>query len=187
MSTLSTQTSKINVIITLKGLDAQKVLARLKTWCEEKMSLYGFILHDKDILEDGTLKTPHIHLVGNLKTNRRRLSSTLNDIADYVECDTLAVSIDKMSDLVGSLQYLIHKNNASKHQYDVKDIITNLQEGELNTYLNSDSKSMSIEYLIDVICTHPSKLDIMRVIGLTYYHLYRNTINDIYREIYGTN
>lgn len=187
MSTLSTQTSNINVVISLNGLtDDEKVKARLKEFCDEKMSLYAFIIHDKDINEDGSLKTKHVHLVGKLKNNRRRLSSTLLDIATALECSTLAVSIDKMQDLVGSIQYLIHKNNSAKHQYDKGYIITNLSEGELDTYLNSDSKSMSIEYLIDVIMTHPSKMDIMRIIGLTYYHLYRNVINDIYREIYGT-
>jgi hypothetical protein len=70
-------------------------------------------------------------------------------------------------------------------QYDIKEITTNISSGELTTYMASDSKSMSIEYLIGVISKYRSKIDIMREIGLTYYHMYRNVINDIYNEIYG--
>lgn len=187
MATLTTQTAKINVIISLKECPRiDGVINRLKAYCEEYMNIYAFILHDKDLLEDGTIKTPHIHLCGLLKNNRRRLSSTLDDIATFCNVSTFAVTIDKMSDIVGSIQYLIHKNDSSKHQYDIKKIVTNISEGELNTYMNSDSKSISIEYLVDVVLKHRSKIDIMREIGLTYYHLYRNTINDIYKEIYET-
>lgn len=187
MATLETRTAKINVIISLKGYDDARIsciLSQLKTYCESHSDIYAMILHDKDVLESGEIKTKHIHLVAILKNNRRRLSSTLDEIATYCQLNTLAVSIDKMSDLVGSLQYLIHKHNPEKHQYDIKNIVTNIGSGELHTYMASDSKSMSIEYLIDVICLHKNKIDIMRTIGLQYYHLYRNVIIDIYREIW---
>lgn len=187
MATLTTQTSKINVVISLKGFDCshiKNIMNDLRTWCENEMQLYAFILHDKDVLENGEIKTPHLHLVGLLKVNRKRLSSTLNDIANFISVNTLAITIDKMSDIVGSLQYLIHKNNKEKHQYECKDIFTNISQGEMSTYMASDSKSMSIEYLIGVVEQNRSKIEIMRIIGLTYYHLYRNTINDIYKEIW---
>lgn len=185
MATLNTQTGKINAVISIKGYDSAKTLQtlqRLEQFCKEHMQLYAFILHDKDILDNGELKTPHIHLCGLMKTNRQRLSKTLNDIATYCELSTLAVSIDKMSDLVGSLHYLIHKDNADKHQYTIDNIFTNISSGEMATYMASDSKSMSIEYLIGVVTQNRSKIDIMRIIGLTYYNLYRQVINDIYKE-----
>lgn len=187
MATLETRTAKINVIISLKGYNdafIERVISQLKNYCEIHCDIFAMILHDKDVLENGEIKTKHIHLVAILKNNRRRLSSTLDEISTCCLVNTLAVSIDKMSDLVGSLQYLIHKHNPEKHQYDISDIITNISSGELHTYMASDSKSMSIEYLIDVICLHKNKIDIMRTIGLQYYHLYRNVINDIYKEVW---
>lgn len=185
MATLTTQTAKINVVISLKGIkDFSVILDILKNYCNEYMQLYAFILHDKDILDDGQVKTPHIHLVGLLKNNRQRLSTTLTNISDSIKLPPLAISIDKMSDIVGSIQYLVHKNDSNKYQYCIDQIITNISEGELTTYMNSDSKCVSIEYLIDVVEKHRSKIEIMRVIGLSYYHLYRNTINDIYKEVW---
>lgn len=186
MALLTTQTAKINVVLSLKGYDIEKTLERLKEFCAAYMSVYAYILHDKDILENGEHKTPHIHLIGLWHTNRQRLGTILSQICDSCELQPLAITIDKMSDIVGSIQYLIHKNNAEKYQYNISDIVTNLTEGELTTYMNSDSKSLSIEYLIGVVSKYHSKIEIMREIGLTYYHLYRQTINDIYRELWET-
>lgn len=189
MSNLETRTAKINVVISLKdkSFDMIKsaIMVDLKTWCENNCDIFAFILHDLDILENGEKKTNHIHLVALLKTNRKRLSTTLSDLSAFISVPTLAISIEKMSDLVGSLQYLIHKNNSEKHQYTEKDIITNISSGELATYMASDSKAMSIEYLIGVVEKNHSKIEIMRIIGLNYYHLYRQVINDIYNETYG--
>lgn len=182
MSSLTTRTAKINVVLSLKGYDIEKVISKLKELCATYMQVYAFILHDKDILESGEQKVPHIHLLGLWNTNRQRLGTILTHICESCELEPFAVSIDKMNDIVGSIQYLIHKNNADKYQYNISDIVTNLTEGELQTYMNSDSKCVSIEYLIEVVARNRSKVEIMREIGLTYYHLYRNTINDIYKE-----
>lgn len=188
MASLTTQTGKINAVISLKDINIETIendiLKSLKVWCENNCQLFAFILHDKDILEDGEKKTNHIHLVALMKTNRKRLSTILGDLASFVGLNTFAISIDRMSDIVGSLQYLIHKNNADKFKYELSSVITNISTGEMATYMSSDSKSMSIEYLIGVVETNRSKIDIMRIVGLTYYHLYRHVINDIYNEIY---
>lgn len=188
MASLTTQTGKINAVISLKDINIETIendiLKSLKVWCENNCQLFAFILHDKDILENGEKKINHIHLVALMKTNRKRLSTILGDLASFVGLNTFAISIDKMSDIVGSLQYLIHKNNADKYKYELTQVITNISTGEMATYMASDSKSMSIEYLIGVVETNRSKIDIMRIVGLTYYHLYRHVINDIYNEIY---
>lgn len=181
MATLETRTAKLNIIISLAKHNVS--LETLKTWCENNMQTFAFILHDKDVLEDGKPKVKHIHLVGLYKTARTRLGTILTDLANYLKIDTLAVSIDKMSDLVGSLHYLIHKDNKDKHQYDVKEIITNISEGEMATYMVSDSKFMSIEYLIGVVNTSNGLIEVMRSIGLSNYHMYRNVILDIWREL----
>lgn len=188
MASLTTQTGKINAVISLKDINIETIendiLKSLKVWCENNCQLFAFILHDKDILENGEKKINHIHLVALMKTNRKRLSTILGDLASFVGLNTFAISIDKMSDIVGSLQYLIHKNNADKYKYELTQVITNISTGEMATYMASDSKSMSIEYLIGVVESNRSKIDIMRIVGLTYYHLYRHVINDIYNEIY---
>lgn len=185
MAQLTTRTAKINVVISLKSVkNVGVILDNLKRYCDDYMQLYAYILHDKDILDDGTLKTPHIHLVGLLKHNTSRLCTTINNIDDYIHTGTLAITIDKMSDIVGSIQYLVHKNDTNKYQYPFENIVSNISIGELNTYMNSDARCMSIEYLIDIVEHTRSRIEIMRKIGLSNYHQYRNVINDIYNEIW---
>ena len=66
MPSLTTQTAKINAVISLKDKSYEAIkgaiMVDLTNWCEVNCKMYGYILHDKDVLEDGTAKTPHIHL-----------------------------------------------------------------------------------------------------------------------------
>lgn len=187
MPNLTTQTAKINAIISLKDFDFDKVhsvLESLTNWCESNTKMYAFILHDKDTLENGSLKTPHIHLVALLISSRWRLSTTLNNISSATGVNELAISIDKVSDFNGSIQYLVHKNNNDKYKYDVIDIKTNLPSGELDVYLNSDNGGVSIESLVAIVKRHRNLIDIIRDVGLLNYRIYRNVILDIYAEVH---
>lgn len=188
MSNLTTQTAKINAIISLKDRSFEDITSnitpKLLNWCESNCKLYAFILHDKDTLDNGEIKTPHIHLVCLLNGSRWRLSTTLNNIADALKVSEMAVSIDKVSDFNGSIQYLIHKNNNDKYQYPLTDIVTNMKNGEIDVYLNSESGGVSLEVLINIIKRNRKITDIIREIGLNNYRLYRNVIWDIYSEVY---
>ena len=188
MSNLTTQTAKINVIISLKDYDLEEakcgMFPHLTNWCEANCKMYAYILHDKDTLENGSAKTPHIHLIALLNSNRTRLSTTLNNLADSIGVCSLAISIDKVSDFNGSIQYLVHKNNNDKYQYNVLDITTNMTKGELDVYLNSEGKGISLENLITIIKRNKNITDIIRDVGLNNYRLYRNVIWDIYAELH---
>ena len=93
-----------------------------------------------------------------------------------------------MNDINGSIQYLIHKNDDDKVQYSTDDIVTNLSENELAVYMSSESGSLSVNTLLSIIwnCRF-NRIEIMKQIGLGYYHLYRNTITDIINEYKGIN
>lgn len=188
MPNLTTQTAKINAVISLKDKSYNSIksaiMVDLKEWCDVNCKMYAFIMHDSDILETGEHKTNHIHLVALLNSNRCRLSTTLNNLSAATGVDTLAISIDKCQDFNGSIQYLIHKNNDDKYQYDVNDIVTNLTDSELNIYLSAEGDSISLESLIAVIKRYRSMIDIIRAVGLGVYRVYRNVIWDIYSEVY---
>lgn len=188
MPSLTTQTAKINAVISLKdkSYDAIKgaIMVDLTNWCEANCKMYGYILHDKDVLEDGSGKTPHIHLVALLNSNRCRLSTTLNNISSALGVSEMAITIDKCSDFNGSIQYLIHKNNQDKYQYSVLDITTNMPKGELDVYLNSDNGSISLETIIAVVKRNKTITGVIRDIGLNNYRIYRNVIWDIIGEIH---
>ena len=81
MSNLNTRTQFHNVIISLQNVNLSETLSRLKEYCNSNYQVYAFITHDKDIKEDGTPKTPHIHLVGIYRNNRTRLSTTIKEMS----------------------------------------------------------------------------------------------------------
>lgn len=186
MASLTTRTYKINAIISLKDKSLfnikQAILVELKEWCNINCDNYAFILHHKDTLDNGELKTPHIHLVCNLLDKRLRLSTTLNNLANTLKVPNLAISIDKYQSFEGSIQYLVHKNNDDKYQYSIKDIISNINDSELDVYLNSVNDNISLETLIAIVKRSQRITDVMRDIGLGNYRVYRNVIWDIWSE-----
>lgn len=78
---------------------------------QETNCQFYYILHDKDNDE-----LPHYHLVINYKNAHFFNSLRLKYYGAHLEtCNYLNLSI----------QYLIHKNNPEKYQYDVSSICTN--------------------------------------------------------------
>lgn len=183
---LSTMTKFIDVVISLKDYDSEEIKAvgdNLNQWCAITCDMFAFILHDKDVTEDGVIKTPHYHLVAQLRSNKKRLTTTINDIAEIVGVCPCAITIEKLVSMSGGIQYLTHKNDSNKYQYDINEIVTNLGRSELELYYNDDKPSFSIDTIVNAINQNKGRrLAIMRQIGLSYYHTYNKEINDLIRE-----
>lgn len=187
---LTTQTKYVSVILgskkePLPNRGKDFFYSRLETYCSEACEIYGFIIHDKDVDEETKqTKFLHIHCALIMKNAKQRLSTIMNALGEELEISNTCIQIDKMTSKNGSFKYLIHKGYENKHQYPVNEIKTNLPQDELDCILNSDDDTMNITYLIDVVkSSNGSKIEIAKKIGLTYYHMYRNTINDIIEEI----
>lgn len=71
---------------------------------------YGFILHDKDVDENGVLKKPHIHWVGYCESPK-----TLNGLAALLGWPKNELQI--WSSWKKSVRYLVHLDNKDKYQY----------------------------------------------------------------------
>lgn len=181
-TSLLTMTKFINVIISLKDKSDKyihTILEKLEQFCLSSCEIYAFILHDKDVLDSGELKHKHIHLVGTLRSSKIRLSTTLNNISEICGLNTDAISIEKLADINGGIQYLIHKNQPSKYQYDVSFIKSNLSSSELQCYLDS-GQGFSLSTIEEsIIKNKGNRRLIMRDIGLVYYHNYRREIIDL--------
>lgn len=186
MANLNTQTGKILLVINFEDKEVDKgVIDNLKDWLEKNTKQYAFILHDKDILEDGTKKTPHLHAVCNMKTTKQRIATILNDLTKSLNISAFLVSIDKYSSFHSSIQYLIHKNNDEKYQYDIEDIVTNIPRQELDLFMKYETQSdeLTAERLIDVVKKSNKRTDIMREVGLFNYRINRPVIMDIAQEL----
>lgn len=71
-------------------------------YLEETYSTWAWILHDKDVKEDGTLKKPHVHFIVKMP-NARAINERLSD-----DLRTPINMIQKVLDWDRKVRYLIH-------------------------------------------------------------------------------
>lgn len=93
--------------------------------CEQLLSIirskfidWAYILHDKDVDDNGELKKPHIHWVG------RATPRCLSVVSNFLGLPENDIEIVKNFD--NMIQYLIHLNDIDKFQYSPDDVETNL-------------------------------------------------------------
>lgn len=179
---LSTHTKYVSLVI--QQQKQQLDYGKLTEWLNTNCSMWAYITHNKDKYDDGTDKGLHIHVKCVLNESNVRLSTTLNSVSQYLYIEKDAFTIEKMESIEGSLQYLIHKNDKKKAQYDIDEIKTNMTQSELCSYIYADSTTINTESLI-AVCSqnYHSKIAILRAIGLRYYTQYRGVISDIVNEL----
>lgn len=179
---LDTQTYKHFVVI---RKNKELPLNVLKQYLKDNYDQYCLIVHDKDKDKKTGLTAPiHYHFVGNCKTKRIRLQKVLNDISKVFKFDNNhGIEVDKYKTLENSLQYLIHKNNPDKYQYEFKDLIFGgWTEDELKTFLTSDCVGLNFDRIFAICNNFDSRIDVIREIGFSNYARYRSTILDIFEE-----
>ena len=95
---------------------------------------YAFIVHDKDKDEDGATVARHYHIViwFNIGTKNIRFKM-LKEAFPHG-------SIKPCGSVNASVQYLVHKNDTSKYQYNKEDIITNVSQDDLDVLFVNDGK-----------------------------------------------
>lgn len=121
---------------------------------------YAMVYHDKDIKEDGTPKKPHYHMI--LWFDREKSINQVSKMFNFP-----INRIDWKADIYGTIQYLIHKNDTNKYQYDASTIQTNIENISEYLYPKKEEK--------------PSETDDLRVI-MTYIqnHITGLRLYDIY-------
>lgn len=182
MASLDTQTKYIRAVVNFP------ISSSLPFACENlarRGYRYALIVHDSDIKDDGTLKTPHIHVVIEAQ-KRARLGTTLIRLADDFGVNENQVSVQSYDDFAFEVQYLIHKNNPEKFQYDKTAIKSNLSDDDINSLLDQEvAPKLTIQDLLSICSSSRSRIEIASKLGLGNYTMYRNTINDILKELYG--
>lgn len=175
--------TKCNCVISLgeaNGRDPKSILQNLvQDYVSQVSTQYGGIVHDRDFRDDGSHKTVHIHLVFTL-SKRTRKSTIINRLASYAEVNNFAVSLDSYTSFEGSFQYLIHKNDPNKYQYPIEDVVTNLEEGEVDLVMDTKAASLDLNTLKARCLCSDDLVDIIEFVGLSTYQHYRATIMDIF-------
>ena len=141
-------------------------------YIQENYSKYAYICHDKDFLEDNTIKKEHYHIVISF-TNYRWKSAISNELGitpNYIE---------KVRNLENALKYLIHYNNSNKYQYDINEVKGTLKT-KLESFINNEDKTES-EKVLELIKYIEDSNEYIRVIDFIKYVCSEN-LYDIYRR-----
>ena len=105
---------------------------------------YAYIVHDKDIKDNGEVKKTHIHLILCYE-NARSLESVEKGLIKYMsigEENLQNAFIEPCRDLKGAYGYLIHKNEPNKYQYSESDIVCS--SSDYFTHVSSTNDYISV-------------------------------------------
>lgn len=177
---LDTKTSKFAIVFNTKtGLPI------VDSFIQEQLNTlfveYSYILHDKDIDDCGIVKTLHYHLV--CKTEKRcRIATIINKLSLALNLSPFNIQAKKCVSYVGAIQYLVHKNDKNKFQYDVDAIHSSIPREELELLIASDNDNITIDRLISVINECRTLTDVIKSVGLSNYIGYRNVIKDLWND-----
>lgn len=161
-----------------KTYDLFRILDKVRKNCN-----YAYILHDKD--ED---KKPHYHVLCFFRTQH-----SISAIKKLFNLENQSIQVIKNK--VGAIQYLIHKNDLEKYQYDINDIATNF---EISKYFDNrvDSENQVIYDLITYIKNSNNIIYLKNfydyILANNYWPYYRRNaymINELIKEhnLYLTN
>jgi len=103
----------------------------------EQFPMYAWITHDKDVNSDtGELIEKHVHAFIEVKNPRsfKSVAESLN-VSENMVC--------KVIDKNGILQYLIHKNQPDKFQYEFTEIHSNFN---LEPFFMTKSNTLWVDF-----------------------------------------
>lgn len=165
-----------------KSTNPADELELLQNTLTEIFSFVATIIHDKDLTDNGEPKTIHMHayIETNEKHTKKQFLDMLNDL---LKIDKQRISVDGTKSNVLMLQYLTHKNQPDKAQYEVDRIITNNKEllaERMNTkYKTKEQKQND---LLNDIKTCTSITELAEKQGVETANKVRNLFNQIKQE-----
>lgn len=96
---------------------------------------YSYILHDKDINENGETKKPHYHIIVKFDTPRKISTCLKRFDIEYLE---------PVGNELAYLKYMTHENEDDKYKYDKSELI-------LTSYFEKILFKNSQQSLVDVL------------------------------------
>lgn len=134
----------------------------------DNVRYFAFILHDKDTLEDGTLKDKHIHLA--LVLNSARTLSQLAPRFTDIYSDAGNCFGQPTRSNLAIVDYFIHKNEPDKYQYSVSDIVSN----NLEYFQNEDNIEDNTFLIIEDLLNGKSLREMVKIYGRDFLYHYRD-------------
>lgn len=143
-----------------------------------KIRHYAYILHDKDVKEDGTPKEPHTHIILHLRN-----AMTLNAVCNLFPSSQNTFG-QIVYDKISCVAYLNHRNALEKYQYDDADIISN-DIDYFNRLTDKSEKNDDFMSILDDIIARVPMREMVRRYGRDFvinYQKYRDMAITIREE-----
>lgn len=162
---------------------SQELRAYLSAICNYTTARnYFAIVHDKDINELGEPKRTHLHLI--LEYDRKStFSAVISEIKQASGLVDNQISIEPANSDILAEQYLIHKNDPSKHQYEPTEIETNdrqtLNDRLSARYLTQEEQEAE---RLEALRNANTFSELIDRAGLEYAHKYRTSFNELRQE-----
>lgn len=118
---------------------------------------YAYILHDRDVKDDGTPKEPHYHFLFVLNRSRR-LADIQSTMKKTLQGNVMLQPCHSVSDSYG---YLTHEDEDDKAKYDESDIVSSSDK----SYWKPDKSSNASDKSSDTIMS--AYLDLFNSLPLT--------------------
>lgn len=112
-------------------------------WC--------YVLHDKDLNDDGTPKKAHYHVYGKLDTAR-----TPQSVANALGVGLS--SLRAVSSWRGAVRYTLHFDHPDKHQYSADDVVSNFALAKFLTVDDDVQAARIFSFLQSSRCSTVSEL-----------------------------
>lgn len=158
----------------------------IKSWCDEMFDKYAFIEHYDDVEPvTGLVEGCHYHIWAHVKDHGVPKSVHLNKIIKHFKMDDdNGICIEQIANKILAMQYLIHKNNPEKTQHKANEIVTNIEAGELNLMLTSETNATVSFDLIFTLCLSNKNISgVIKALGVSTFRTYRNVVWDIWNDV----
>lgn len=150
--------------------------------CGSYKSFVATIIHNQDHLDNGELKTIHAHAVIDTPSKSTE-KQVLTMLTNLLQVNANQVQINGSNNDYLPVQYLTHKNQPNKTQYEFNLIKTNqeamLQARYEQDYISKEERQLHLE--MDLIESR-TLLDFMKKQGVEIANKYRNLFIDIKKE-----
>lgn len=165
-------------------LDEKRAFLSILTDTIKSYTEYPFsasIIHDKDIEINGELKTIHLHAFIDTpsKPTKRQL---LSELSNLLNIDKDLISLTPTNNNYLLVQYLTHKNDKLKTQYDKSLIITNNEEELSKRYKKTYRKPLDEDELQEEIFVSSTFTDLIKKVGLENAKKYQNCFKQVKQE-----
>lgn len=120
----------------------------LKRYLTEQCRNWAYMLHDKDVTEEGTPNEPHFHFVATYD-QRKSFQQVCRTTTLYRGDQNVLVEMC-FKGIAPALEYLWHKNDANKYQYDKRKVVISSKEW-FERYITGNDESENDRFVDDLL------------------------------------